>query len=191
MQDTPSPYPQNNSEWLSGGAQTEPPRHNKSLPYVIVGIAVLLLIIGAAVTVTILARPACLSTSDYQDLTSVPYTDSLEPTVSFYTTPVGFVEENKVDLSTESKSILQSLASFYQKHQAKSVQFTVNGTYSQADQKAAATERTLILQEALIESGIPGSRIVIAQPELIPHEEDDTLLTQSSTISISSLEGCR
>lgn len=185
-----SPYTQDSPEWFTGTPQPQPqPPRRRLLLYGGIGIIIALIITGSITAINIFTRTGCLSAADYQDLTGVPYTDSLQPTASFYTAPISFSDNTA--LTTESKAEVQSLGDFYQKHQAKSLRFTINSSYSPADHKATATERTLALQQALANAGIPADHTVTNQPELISPEEDDVAPTQSLTITITSVEGCR
>lgn len=187
-----SPYSQNDpGAWPGYTDQAPPPRRHKLFTYGIAGAILLCVVFGAGITINILTRPGCLSASDYQELTGVPYADTLEPTTSFYSTPVDFSETATPNLTASSKTELQSFGRFYQEHQNKSLRFTLSGTYSHDDQKTIATKQILVIQQALTEAGIPSDRVVVTQPELIANEEEDMPPMQSSTVSITSIEGCR
>lgn len=184
---------QSTPSWFSGAAEPTPPNPPRIRKPFIIFIVVLIVIGGGVALVALIniaSRPGCLSTNDYSELTGARYQGTLQPQNAFYTVPVTFTEASAM-LDTPSNATVTTLAKFYKNHQSKSIQFTIDSSFSAIDTKARTVARTLALQQALTDAGIPTALIATNQPELIPDEESDIIDSSSFTVSITSLEGCR
>lgn len=175
-----------NADWLS----TPQPKKPSRIPYVATIISVAI-IVAAVLVVTTLSKPGCLTTADYEALTGVKYTGTMQPTELFYTTPIAFSTTENSTLTKGSSGIIDAFSAFYKNRPNKSMHFTVDGTYSSGAQTASSNERVVAIQRALVSAGIPSTFVTTNQPSLVVREEDDSEITESYTISITSFEGCR
>lgn len=150
--------------------------------------AITLLLAGTAIALTFSA-PACLTAQDYKDLTGQPYDGSMQAVDTFYTEPVAFKVRSS-DYTDPDQ--LVKLARFYQQHSRASLHFTIDGTYGYEDQAALAEQRIAAAQKTLANAGVPQELIVVEPPVLIDSSDAaETADTEATTISITSLPGCR
>ena len=180
-------------EWFVEEQPLPPPAPNKKWRLLTLFIVATVLLASIATALNF-SRSACLTAQDYQALTGQAYNGSIASTSSFYTAVVDFKQNSSQydDSADNGNKQLQKLAEFYKNHSNMSLNFSITSTYLFESQETLMESRVKAVQKTLLDAGVPSSIITVNQAELTQSTDpDEATDTESTTISLTSNEGCR
>lgn len=170
-------------------APSKPPISRRTLVLMSIIVVMAIVAIALAQFSTSHGRTACLTTSDYKDLTgNTISSDGFSPATNFYSDTVTF-KQNSVaygahtDTQVGGEALLKQIGTFYRQHDTTSIVVTISGSYYLKTAADLTKKRIDTVKASLINLDISGNDIATSVPTYVSPE--DSMPSDPSTIHIA------